>query len=244
MTINAENQFVSGSPARPITDVYFDEGTSDASPSGFTLHASSGSGANIAGGNITIAPGEGTGTGVGGSFIVQTSPAGSSGSAANALVTRMTIDEDGNVTTPAQPCFLAFNSVTDTNVTGNGTAATVDFDTEVFDQGADFATDTFTAPVTGRYLLTANVQLLGLTTAADSSSVSIITSNRTYRGNRFDLVSGYPDILGYTITVVADMDSADTATVSVTVAGEASDVVDVEGDGTILVTSFSGCLVS
>ena len=149
----------------------------------------------------------------------------------------------GTHTNTAQPCFLAFNSVTDNNVTGAGTIATVDFDTEVYDQGNDFAADTFTAPVTGRYLLTAVVQLIGIPTGVDLSLVQIITSNRTYRGSRFDLVADFPGVIGLTITVVADMDIGDTATVSVNVDG-ATDVVDIEGQGTDLVTSFSGCLIS
>ena len=153
------------------------------------------------------------------------------------------VDWTGTHTNTSQPCFLAFNSVTDNNVTGAGTIATVDFDTEVFDQGNDFAADTFTAPVTGRYLFTAVVQLLGIPIGVDLSLIQITTSNRTYRGSRFDLVADFPGVIGHTITVVADMDTGDTATVTVNVDG-ATDVVDIEGQGTDLVTSFSGCLIS
>ncbi len=39
---------------------------------------------------------------------------------------------------PSRSAFLAYNSVTDSDVTGNGTVVTVEFDTEVFDLGADF----------------------------------------------------------------------------------------------------------
>ena len=155
----------------------------------------------------------------------------------------ITISSDEEVTMGFQPCFLAFNSATDNDVTGAGTIATIDFDTEVFDQGNDFAADTFTAPVTGRYLLTAVVQLLGIPTGADLSLIQITTSNRAYRGSRFDLVADFPGVIGHTITVVADMDICDTATVTVNVDG-ATDVVDIEGQGTNLVTSFSGCLIS
>ncbi len=77
--------------------------------------------------------------------------------ASEAADERMRITSDGAVTKPSNPAFLARNSVTDSNVTGNGTEVTIDFDTEVFDQGGDFASDTFTAPVTGRYQL--NVSL-------------------------------------------------------------------------------------
>ncbi len=154
------------------------------------------------------------------------------------------IDDSDRMTNSSQPCFLAFNSVTDVDQTGNNTFATVDFNIEVFDQGADFAADTFTAPVTGRYLLTTVIQVLGITTAADAILTEIVTSNRTYRGTRFDLTNGLPDRYGMTLSVVADMDSSDTATVRVLVNGEGSSVVDVVGDATILLTTFSGCLLS
>lgn len=148
----------------------------------------------------------------------------------------------GTHTNTAQPCFLAFNSVDDLDVTGDGTVVTVDFDTEVFDQGNDFLADTFTAPVTGRYLLTANVTLLGIVTAG-GASIQIVTSNRDYRGNRFDLASGLEDNMGLTISVVADMDAADTATVTVQVTGETGTPIDIDGDASAF-TTFSGCLLS
>jgi hypothetical protein len=54
-----------------------------------------------------------------------------------------------------QPGFLAYNSATD----GANTQHTVDFNTEEYDSGADFASDTFTVPTTGIYLLCTNVEL-------------------------------------------------------------------------------------
>jgi hypothetical protein len=45
------------------------------------------------------------------------------------------------------PAFLAVNATTRNNVTGDGTVYTVPFDTEVFDQGNNFAGNTFTAPI-------------------------------------------------------------------------------------------------
>lgn len=47
---------------------------------------------NTAGVSTTVDAGQGTGTGLGGSLILQTAPAGSTGSAQNALVTALTID--------------------------------------------------------------------------------------------------------------------------------------------------------
>ena len=50
---------------------------------------------NTAGTNLTITGSQGTGTGAGGSLIFQVAPAGSSGSAQNALATALTIDTTG-----------------------------------------------------------------------------------------------------------------------------------------------------
>ena len=47
---------------------------------------------NTAGANLTITGSQGTGTGAGGSIVFQVAPAGSSGSAQNALATALTID--------------------------------------------------------------------------------------------------------------------------------------------------------
>lgn len=52
---------------------------------------------NTAGANLTITGSQGTGTGAGGSIIFQVAPAGSSGTAQNALSTALTISSAGNV---------------------------------------------------------------------------------------------------------------------------------------------------
>ncbi len=143
---------------------------------------------------------------------------------------------------PLKPCFLAYNSVSDSNVTGAGAIPTIDFDTEVFDQGNNFASDTFTAPTTGRYLFVATVRFTGITAAADSAFLILNTSNRTYEISWSDtdlLALG----MNFIITAIADLDSNDTATITVQVNGEATDVVDITGSS-VLVTYFSGCLIS
>lgn len=68
-------------------------GTDAASPVAQLFKGPDGSGTNIAGGNMTLAPGRGTGTGAGGSLLLATAPIGASGSAANALVTAVEIDD-------------------------------------------------------------------------------------------------------------------------------------------------------
>ena len=120
-----------------------------------------------------------------------------------------------------QPAFLATNSIADTNVTGASLTATIDVDTEIFDQASNFASDTFTAPLTGRYLIGGVVDLLQLEAAHTTGTVTIVTSNRNYRfftggvGAMRNAANG----LGLSACVLADMDAADTATITVAVTG-------------------------
>ena len=44
--------------------------------------------------------------------------------------------------------------------TGYRPSLTIDFNTEVFDVGTNFASDTFTAPVAGKYFFTTGVTVL------------------------------------------------------------------------------------
>lgn len=77
---------IGGSGNERIDDYYFGEGYSDSTPSGFTLHATGGSGTDIAGADAKIAGGQGTGTGASGKVVIQTAPTGTTGTSLNALV--------------------------------------------------------------------------------------------------------------------------------------------------------------
>ena len=139
---------------------------------------------------------------------------------------------------PMKPAFLAYNSSTDSNVTGDGTVYTVDFDTEVFDQHGDFASDTFTAPIGGKYLLSTSVYYLGMTDAT-SLYIALTTSNRTYY---HQLAIGNAANNSMPLTVVADMDAGDTAYVTITgTAGTKN--IDVYGAAAAQ-TFISGCLIT
>ena len=158
----------------------------------------------------------------------------------------MKIDATGAVTMPLQPAFSIYNSATDSNVTGDGTLVVVDFNTETFDQGSDFATDTFTAPVTGRYLLQAQVGLQGTEDATNTRyTVQLVTSNRPYIFHEQRVMrqnDGGQNIVLLNGSVVADMDASDTAVVKCAVFG-GSAVVDIWGNSQHE-TFFSGCLLA
>jgi hypothetical protein len=79
------------------------------------------------------------------------------------------------VTMARQPSFNGYPSVDLTNQTGDGTGYTVILNTEIMDAGSNFNTTTgvFTAPIAGRYLLTAQVTLIGLTSSHTACNLQI-----------------------------------------------------------------------
>ena len=157
--------------------------------------------------------------------------------------TGIAISANGEVTMAAQPGFQAYNSANDLNVTGNGTVATVDFNTEIFDQNSDFASDTFTAPITGRYLLMACVWLDGFTASGTDLVLRIVTSNQTYSFVQLDPVDIELGTGGLTLQtqVIADMDAADTALIHLICTGEGADTTDIIGGRAG--TNFQGWLL-
>lgn len=143
---------------------------------------------------------------------------------------------------PTQPDFLAYNSTTDSNVTGDNTTITVDFDTEVFDTGSDFGSDTFTAPVSGHYLFNVDVTIRD-TAVGNKCEIVLVTSNRSYVQEAWPTSN-----IHLNLAVLADMDASDTASVSLNCSGGAL-VVDVLGDGGSTLgsgypTFFSGTLIN
>jgi len=150
----------------------------------------------------------------------------------------------GTTLKTGQPAFSAFQASDDNNVIGTvGTGAyTINIDTEIFDTGGDFntTTHTFTAPVSGKYVLHGRCRVQGLTAAADLLAFRITTSNRNYSKSIVD-TNDISETETLDLTVIADMDAGDTATISAEARGEASDVVDIAG--TAPLTMFSGYLL-
>ena len=143
------------------------------------------------------------------------------------------------------PGFLAYNSAQDADVTGDGTDATIDFDTEVYDTGSDFSGDVFTAPITGKYLLIAQVTDNALVASGHvSRRISIVTSNRNYDKAEQVLTTSETSHAPLTIMVIADMDANDTASVNFDVTG-GTKTVDINSAGwnSGISTFFSGKLL-
>ena len=155
----------------------------------------------------------------------------------------MVIDANGHITMPLQPAFNVNKSAVQTNMAINS-ETTITFDTERFDKNADFASNTFTAPVTGRYQLNANVNMSQIDTAAGYVIIYISTSNKKYLSfidpGQFN---GDLDYLTLNRSILADMDANDTAVVSFLQNGGSAQV-DVAGGSGDVGTSFSGYLVA
>lgn len=140
----------------------------------------------------------------------------SSASVTAALAVGTDLSVTGRVNSAtAQPGFLAYNSSTDAGVTGT---TTVDVDTEVYDEAGNFAGDTFTAPVTGRYLLCGAVELTPA--ASINVALKLVTSNRTYSLDADDLPNATTASIGN--CAIADMDASDTALLQTVTAGTTS----------------------
>lgn len=135
----------------------------------------------------------------------------------------MSAATSGEINYPLQPAFLASNANTIVDVTGDGTNYTAVFGTEIFDQNSDYSSPNFTAPVSGRYYLSACVGLGNVTGAGYIiGHIAIVTSNRNYVFARF-LPSNYRNSFDFTLFIsgsfLCDMDAGDTANVYVGVAG-------------------------
>jgi hypothetical protein len=151
----------------------------------------------------------------------------------------------GQFTTPLQPAFLAYGSAAVTAVTGNGTEVTVNFNTEKFDVGNNFsASNLFTAPVTGKYMLGTNITFTNLSAAMTACRLSLVTSNNTFEvfANAYAMTNG--GALGsISLNFSCDMDLGDTAQVLFRISNGAGNTADINGSGD-LETYFYGKLLS
>ena len=157
--------------------------------------------------------------------------------------TSMAFDANGIITKPLQPAFSAHKNGTDQSNIALNAEVTITLTHERFDNNADFnvSNATFTAPVTGKYLLQATARYDSLDTAANFYVLAIKTSNNTYYSIIDPNYSADLTYSNFNVTVLADMDASDTAYLFATQnAGTAQ--MDIEGSANY--TFFTGYLVA
>ncbi len=165
----------------------------------------------------------------------------------NSVNTYIVPTTTNEVTLPAQPAFLAYLGAgdTDVDVTGNGTGFRIGSGnalTEVFDQNADFATTGFfTAPVNGRYFFTTSIMYTQAAAGNDATASFVVGGIfSAYQNGAETNAAGEGSVR---LSILIDMDAADTCEARVNVSGIGADTADVLGSAT-LYTYFGGSLVT
>jgi len=150
------------------------------------------------------------------------------GISSSASSTAISIDSDNHVTLPSQPFFAA--NATSTNIPLT-TQQTIQLNERV-DTNGDLGSNTFTAPVTGKYYLGYHFYLTALDADHTAVDVKIVTSNKTYAVTYKPSVTFSADAnFGATGSQICDMDAGDTATFVIYIAGGSAQT-DVHGDST------------
>ena len=122
----------------------------------------------------------------------------------------ITVTNDGEMTNTGQPCFLAHPASKQENI-ATDSYVTIVFGTERIDIGNNFASNTFTASVDGRYLFCVNIVMNSIDTAASEYEVDLVTSNKIYSTLLTPQLSADLTYWSMKFSIVADMDANDTA---------------------------------
>jgi len=134
--------------------------------------------------------------------------------------------------------FSAAMGTSLTNVTGDGTVYGVVFDNALVNIGGYFNTTTgaYTAPRTGIYRFDAQVWI-SENGAGTTTEITLVTPNRSYASGFAGAVSNV------TLSVFADLDAGESASITIATSGGAK-VVDIYAAPGAMTTRFSGGLVA
>jgi len=125
----------------------------------------------------------------------------------------ISVSDDGEMVNTGQPCFLITNNSYQDNL-AVGSPVDIIFNNEIFDIGNNVASNTFTAPVSGKYQLNVQLRLGNVDTAGGYYAITLTTSNRNYYYNFSPLFSIDAPYITCLIAIVGDMDINDTAKVT------------------------------
>lgn len=147
---------------------------------------------------------------------------------------------------PSQPAFLAVNDGSDS--IANASDVTIALDTEIFDVGSNVSSNTFTAPVTGKYLISGQCRVdagSSPLTNFRNAVLTINTSNRNYKFGYNNMYTNEDDQMMVWGTALCDMDANDTCYLQwYTSRFGASGGTTSSGGSAHLSTSLSGFLVA
>ena len=142
----------------------------------------------------------------------------------------MTFDANGIIVKPLQPCFSATSDTTNIPLT---TTTTIALSGERFDVGGNVDSNTFTAPVTGKYLFTYMFFVTQLDADHTGIDTAIKTSNKVYAQSFKPSVMFSADAnFSISGSVLADMDASDTCFFTVYVQGGAQQT-DIHADSQV-----------
>ena len=147
------------------------------------------------------------------------------------------VNTDGSVTMPLQPAFNVRQDGTQANLAND---STIQFPNETFDIGSNFASNTFTAPITGKYLFSFVVSVVQLDEDATYNRVSMNTSNRNYHFEitaTQDFNGSDPSYKAFQGAMLVDMDASDTVSLAWSQSGGSSQADTFDS------SYFSGVLV-
>jgi len=144
-----------------------------------------------------------------------------------------TMTNAGVRTMPLQPAFFAYLTSNTGNTTGDTTVVSLNTGTpytEVIDQGSNLATTgIFTAPVTGFYKFSANLQFTGTFTLITQFTVRITTTARTIEHDNTFSAGTWGNLTNMEVTGMVPMTAGDTAFVKYSALGAASKVAGLLG---------------
>ena len=112
--------------------------------------------------------------------------------------------------------FMVHPTSTQSNLAAT-TDVVVVFGTEIYDIGANFASNTFTAPVTGKYQLSISLYVYSWDVSCSYVQCTIISSNRNHYWfiADGDLFPNSPTYWQMNHSLLVEMDASDTAYVNV-----------------------------